>query len=336
MGRNVTIKDIAKKAGVSETTVSLSFREESRISDETKRKIQKIALEMNYVQNNLAKSLRGGRSRTLCFVVNDIFDSFYSKMVKVANQLSEKYDYQLLLASNAWEKENAVKIANTMVAKQVEGVILSLNEKEKESLEILNRAEIPYVVIDTIPREYDGSFVINNEIRIGEIAAEYLLEKGCKKIALVTASEANSQLSSIQLQIKGFVDFLKKKAIQFDFSDIYYEGLDINAGKRAINRMNSKLDLYDGIFCVNDSVAYGVIDAVETRGYVVGKDISIIGVDDLSASSLDRISLTSIKSDYEKMTELAFFSLIDRIENSSKEYEKVQIVLEPCLVRRKS
>src|SRR5690554_2625490 len=104
-----TIKDVAREAGVSETTVSLSFKPESRISIKTREKILKIAQKMNYVPNSMAKNLRNGRTKTLGLIVNDITASFYTVMSRTAKNVAYNYGYQLLYTENSWSPEQAIE-----------------------------------------------------------------------------------------------------------------------------------------------------------------------------------------------------------------------------------
>ncbi|NLA92160.1 MAG: LacI family transcriptional regulator, partial [Spirochaetales bacterium] len=148
--KNVTIKDIANLAGVSETTVSLSFQPGSRISQATREKVLKIAHELRYVRNSVAQNLRGGRTKTIGFIVNDINNYIYHIMSKVATQIGNEFGFQILYAETEWNPSKAIEVTKTMLEKQVEGFMLSLTEKEETRLDLIRHANVPHIVIDTI------------------------------------------------------------------------------------------------------------------------------------------------------------------------------------------
>lgn len=333
--KSVTIKDIANLAGVSETTVSLSFQPDSRISQATREKVLKIAHELRYVRNSVAQNLRGGRTKTIGFIVNDINNYIYHIMSKVATQIGNQFGFQILYAETEWDPKKAIEVTKTMLEKQVEGFMLSLTEKEDTSLDLIRHANVPHVVIDTIPSDYKGPYVINDEIRIGEIGGNHFAELGCKRIAFFTASKEMASFSSFTLQLEGLKSRLKSFGIAFDDNDIYYAGLSVEEGSRAFtNLLKQGRGPYDGILCVNDYLAYGVMQSAEKSGIKIGEDLALIGIDNLEFSALDRISLSSIAIDYHKLTSIAISRLIEAIEQPNGQLLKE--VLEPKLIVRNS
>ena len=331
----ITIRDVAKKAGVSETTVSLSFQPNSRISEETRKRVLDIAYELKYVRNSVAQNLRGGRTRTIGFIVNDINDAFYNIMSRAASEITTKYGYQLIFAETGWSAKKAIDVTKMMLAKRVEGFMLSLCEKEDVSLELIRHSATPHVVIDTIPDTYKGSYVINNEELIGEIAGTHLREIGCSRIAFFNASTELSSFSAFIKQTKGLLKSIRSSQLEFTEDDMYFAGITIKDGARTFKKMlKEKRFVYDGIFCANDYVAYGIMNEAEKHGIVIGKDLALIGIDNLEYSGLERISLSSLDIDYNKMTSLAIHALIESIEK--QENVNLHVVLEPKLVIRNS
>ena len=329
-----TIKDVAREAGVSETTVSLSFKPESRISIKTREKILKIAQKMNYVPNSMAKNLRNGRTKTLGLIVNDITASFYTVMSRTAKNVAYNYGYQLLYTENSWSPEQAIESTRSLLTQQVEGLILCLCEKEQQSLEMIESLKIPHIVVDTAPDFYRGPYVINNEYSIGKMVGKHLIKQGCKNIAYFNGSKEMASFSSFKQQLAGLKDVIESHKLGFSAKDIFYAGFSIQDGAEAFNKLVASGKKYDGIMCINDEVAYGVMEEAERCGLRVGTDIAIVGVDNIKTSSLDRISLTSININYELMTTLAVNTLIDGIEKGHKITSR--IVLEPEIILRNS
>lgn len=331
----VTIRDVAKKAGVSETTVSLSFQPDSRISMKTREHVLKIAQELHYVRNNVAQNLRGGRTKTIGFIVNDINDAFYNIMSREAANIANRHGFQVLYAETGWSPDKAIDVTKAMIAKRVEGLMLSLCEKEEVSLELIRSMNTPYVVIDTIPSSYQGPYVVNNEVAIGRITGDHLAEIGCRRVAFFNASREMSSFSAFTSQLQGLRESLASHGIAFDDGDIYYSGLTIREGAETFARvMDECTGRYDGIVCANDYVAYGVADEAEKYGVEIGKDLALIGIDNLEFSALGRMSLTSVDIDYRLMTAIAVENLIHTIEHGAN--TPIAHVLEPRLVVRDS
>lgn len=329
-----TIKDVAKKAGVSETTVSLSFKPKSRVSSKTRARVLQIAREMNYVPNSVAQNLRVGRTKTLGLIVNDITESFYSVMSRTATDVAYNYGYQLIYSENGWSPAKAIESTKSLIAQRVEGLILCLCEKETASIELIESMRIPHVVVDNAPEFYTGPYVINNEFAIGELAGKHLLGQGCRSIAYFNSSKDMSTFSSFTQQLSGLKNVLSQSGVSFKGKDNIYAGISIDDGAEAFGRMLDQDNWYDGILCINDEVAYGVMQEAERRGYHVGQDLAVVGIDNLRTSALDRVSLTSIHINYELMTTLAVNTLINGIESGHEITSK--IMLEPELVVRSS
>ncbi|PKL14101.1 MAG: hypothetical protein CVV52_03260 [Spirochaetae bacterium HGW-Spirochaetae-8] len=329
-----TIRDVALKAGVSETTVSLSFKPLSRVSDETRARILAIANELNYVPNSVAQSLRVGRTKTLGFIVNDITESFYSVMSRTATDTAYNYGYQLIYAENGWSPTKAIESTKSMLAQRVEGLILCLCEKEVTSIQLIESLRIPHIVVDTSPDFYKGPYVINNEFAIGELAGAHLIEQGCRNIGFFNASKDMASFSSFSQQLAGLKRAVGAAGISMQSKDNIFAGISIEDGAQAFKRLLERDIHYDGILCINDEVAYGVMQEAERRGLKVGRDLAVIGIDNLKTSSLDRVALTSIHMNYELMTTLAVSTLINGIESGHEITSR--IVLEPELIIRSS
>lgn len=334
MKKKVTIRDIAKKAKVSDATVSLAFQEGSRISAETTKKILKIAEELNYFPNLSARNLRYGHSKKIGFIVNDITDPFYARMIHCAEEICEAADYSIIFAESNWDSEKERKIVSEMVGSQIQGLILCLSERNEESYNLIKRFKLPHVSVDTFPAYYKGPYVVNDVIKAGFIAARHLVEIGCTKLAFFNAGKEMSFFSSFKALQKGFKKYINRidnKVLEYSmvYSDLTFEG-----GIKGYADLRAKNKDYDGIFCVNDLCAYGVMEKAEQHGLRVGKDIAVMGIDNLETSKFSRISLTSINQPYETVIEEATKYLIERIEGRVSTNIKKKI--EPNLIIRES
>ena len=332
--KKATIKDIARLAEVSDTTVSLSFQENSRISKATKKRVLQIAKKLNYSPNLTARKLRHGLTKTIGFVVTDITNPFYSRMMRTAEQIAAEQEYQVLFYDSDWNPHKEIEIIENMISNRVQGILICFCEKTQKSYQLIKKSDIPYIAIDTRPQFYSGPFVINDLFMAGYMAAEHLVDVGCQHCAFFDAgADIHNYSSFIELK-KGFKHYLRKKKITFRKTDIITAGLSIESGKKAFNALFKEPVEVDGIFCVDDLCSFGVIEAAEEKGFIIGKDIALIGIDNLEVSSISRISLSSIHQPYDRLVKSAMSALLESIEKDI--HPRIREVIEPRLVERDS
>jgi LacI family transcriptional regulator len=316
MLRKPTIRDIAREAGVSDTTVSLSFQSSSRVSAATRERILAVARRLNYFPNRSARNLRYGDSRTIGFVVIEITNPFYSRMIRSAERIVQRLGYGILFAESYWDPQKEIQIVSNMIESRVAGILMCFSENTAESLNLLQQSHLPLIAVDTCPPHYRGAYVTNALASAGRMAAEHLLEAGCRHPVFLNASKAMSRFSSFQLLLQGFRKGLRARDMELPDSAIIYADWTIEGGSAGFAQLLASGQPFDGIFCVNDLCAFGVIDAAERTGYSAGKDFAIMGIDNLEIGSISRISLTSIDQPYDQIIELATQALIESIENN--------------------
>ena len=324
MNRKPTIRDIARQAGVSDTAVSLAFRDNSRLSEKTRARILAISRELNYFPNRPARALRSGDSTAIGFIVTDITDPFYSRMIRSAETIALECGYSILFAESGWDPEKEVRAVSDMIESRVRGLLMCFCEKAPQSMALIERSNLHLIAVDTYPRDYRGPYVANDVEAAGYMAAEHLLAVGCRAPAFFNATESMSSFSSFSLLLRGFARCLRGRGITFGDSSVVNADLTIEGGLQGFARLTASGRRFDGVFCVNDLCALGAIEAAERTGRRVGKDIAIMGIDNLEMSGVSRISLTSIDQPYDRIIELAARAMISSIEEN-----------EPCSIRRR-
>jgi LacI family transcriptional regulator len=324
MTRKSTIRDIAREAGVSDTAVSLSFQQNSRVSAATRERVLAIARRLNYFPNRSARNLRYGDSRTIGFVVIDITNPFYSRMIRSAERIAHGLGYEILFAESHWDPQKEIRILSNMIENRVAGLLMCFCENTAESLGLIQQSRLPLIAVDTCPPHYKGAYVANALASAGRMAGEHLLKSGCRRPVFFNASIAMRGFSSFQLLLKGFRQGLRTKGMGLPDAAIINAEWTVEGGGAGFAQLLSQKQPFDGIFCVNDLCALGVMDAAERSGYRVGKDFALMGIDNLEIGSISRISLTSIDQPYDRIIELATRSMIGSIENS-----------QPCTIRKR-
>jgi len=329
-----TITDVAKQVGVSETTVSLSFRKGSRISDKTRKQVLRVANQLHYAPNLTARHLRQGKTKTVGVLVNDITNPFYSLMVRAVSTVSSEDGYEVLITDTQWDPVREVSELHRLIESRVEGVLACFSERTNEGIELLVRHGVPFIAMDTCPRGFKGSFVMNDLVETGRIAAEHLESIGCKHPVLFLPGSTMQNFSAFVSIRKGFVRTLSEKNLPAGLSESPGGGLTIQAGTSALESLMRASPDTDGVFCPSAMFALGVMEAADRLGISIGRQLALLGIDDLDICELSRVSLTAIRQPYEKLARLATHALIESLVADKP--LRIRESLKPELIVRES
>jgi len=339
-----TIRDVAKKAGVSHTTVSHVLNNTGRISKETRERILKIIDEMNYYPNESAKILATNKRDTIAFVSPRLAAPFISTVMAGFENRAyalNKYVYNIEQYSTRSveivKKELLLKILYGRNTNAL--VMLSLKPDEK-MLEEYKKKNVPVILIEN---SMHGAHSIKVDNYTGSYeAVNYLIKKGRKNIALITGEKIPSiQDEEIGSEvpgerIKGYIDALKINNIEYDdkkILQIHYHNL--NEGKDGLNYLLEKDKNIDAIFCAGgDIVAIGVIQEAKKKGIKIPDDIAVLGYDNIWEAEIVSPKLTTVQQPIEKMGEVAFDVAVDAIEG--KIHGEKNIIFMPELIIRES
>ena len=329
----VTIKDVAKKANVSITTVSLVLNNKAdSISQETVELVKQVCKDLQYQKNFMASSLKSKVTNTIGLILPDIDNAYYSRIASSMDKILGEKGYTLLTSTSNNDFKKELNTLKQMEARQVDYLVVlpsssSLTIGHREELQkALNELTIKYVVLDRQTGFNDHIEVINDDYYGSSLAVEFLISRGHKKIACITGPE---NVSSSNERLHAYKDVLKKHNIPLDESLIYIGDYSFEKA-REISKQIIKRDDVDAIFAFNDLSAYAVYDIYSTNDKKIGRDISVIGFDDNPFSALISPSLTTIKQDVNKICEEA----IDQLLSEENHTHVVKIL--PTLVERKS
>jgi LacI family transcriptional regulator len=330
----ITIKDVAREAGVSDTTVSLVFSGHSRITAETRQRVLRVAERLCYIPHLPARHLRLGGAKILGFLVNDISNPFYVGMIRAAKEVARKSGYQMVIADSQWDPVQEREHLQTMFSSGIRGLLAIMTEQSSENIELIASSTAPVMLLDTSPEKYRGAFFGNDLESAGAIAARHLMEVGCRRLVWVGGPLQWSEHSSFVKLKNGFEGEISKKGKK----DLIYRmvdgGVTLAEGEDSFRRLHDFFPEVDGVFCANDLCAIGFIDEADRAGRRVGKDLRVMGVDDLDVSRLGRISLTSIRQPYEKIAQEGMKALIESVEQQKG--LKKRKVFQPELIVRGS
>lgn len=329
----VTIKDIARTAGVSNATVSMILAGDPRISKATQKKVLAISRRMKYFPNLAARSLRQGGTKLVGFLVNDISNPFYALMIQSAEAAVAERGFQLLIGDSQWNPLKEERAVENMISSRVKGMLVCLSEQNPRSLKLLSHAAVSSVLVDTHPASYRGSFVGNDIVALGRLAAQHLVNVGCRCPVLMTADVQMQHFSAFSIIHQGFWGTLTKNRVKFAAERVISAGLTIQAGRLGFLRAREGFPGVDGVFCMNDLCALGVMMAAEEDGLRIGRDLAVMGIDDLWVSGLPWISLTSLREPHALVAQTAANVLLNAIEQGKPPSHR-QVFTPELVVRR--
>lgn len=325
-----TIEDIADEADVSPSTVSRALNDSSLIGEETSKKIKRIAREMNYQKNELASGLvKGVGVGALGLIIPNISNPYYAELTRGVQDRANELGYGVFLGDTEASLEKERQFETLLRKKKVDGIILASATVDDPYVKELQNSSVPILLISRISRELETNFIKVNDIQGGKLALEHLVDLGHEKIGFIGGPES---FSSAQDRRIGFEDVMSERGLQVNRSIVSHAQYTQDAGYNTASAYITKQDEFTAIFCANDIIALGAIEALEREGLDVPEDVSIVGYDNISFAKLPRIMLTTVSQPIYTMGYDAAESLIDISENEKEQV--IQREMTPDLIVR--
>ena len=331
--KRITIADVAKAAEVSMMTVSRAVNGREGINDETRKRILRIATEMGYRPSQIARGLVTHQTATLGLVMPDVANPFFAQIARGAEEAAYQHGYNLFLINTAEDREREKRALDSLIEKEIDGAVLcSPRLSQEEMLEYLRLLPAVVLVNREITLKTESITSLNvDDCRGAEMAVEYLVSKGKKKIAYIAGPE--SSVSS-QRRLAGYRSGLEAHLLHFDEDCIERCAPTTQGGEEAANRLFARCPNVDAVLCFNDLVAVGVMRACKQNCLHMPDEVAVIGADDIPLAALTSPGLTTLHVDLTAIGEQAMLALLHLIDGSSDSGEK--IVIQPELVVRQS
>ncbi|MFC5404502.1 LacI family DNA-binding transcriptional regulator [Cohnella soli] len=331
-----TIKDIAKKAGVSVTTVSRALNGYDDVSEDTRKKIKKVAEELSYSPNAVARSLVSKKTRTIGLIISDINragakDAFAYEILCGINDRAGELNYDLLLFSTNPSKQMEKSYVSLCRERNVEGAILSgLRLDDPYLHEVIEQSAFPCVLVD-IPKTGDNVAHITSDGRLGAaMAVRHLLDYGHRSIAMINGHD---QAFVSKDRLEGYRDALRQYDVPIDDGLVYDGQFSEDGGAEAMYQILLRHPDVTAVFCASDLMALGAMRALEKLGRKAPEDISIVGFDDITIASYCSPKLTTVRQDKYELGYQAAQLLIDMLDERT---DNRKILLSNQLVVRES
>jgi LacI family transcriptional regulator len=292
INKRVTLKDIAKEAGVSVSTVSFALNNKGTINSKTKSRILKIAEKLGYFPNSIAKALYTKKTFTIGLVVSDITNPFYSSVIRGVKSILIKSGYNIFLCDTDYDFNLAYSSIKSLIEKNVDGVIIMTKSKEdKIFIDLLKSQNIPIVIYDRNLEGLDVSgLLVDYQTGISE-AVTHLVNLGHKDFAFVTGPK---EYETSQARLRAFKMALEKFNIPLKNNRIYEGDFKMKSGEEAMRYFLTLKPLPTAILASNDLMAVGLLREAIRQGIKIPQDISIVGLDDTIIASLTSPPLTSV------------------------------------------
>ena len=322
------MKDIARDLGISPMAVSKALRNHKDISQETKERVRKRAAELNYRMDWVARSMVTGRTFLVGLVVPDLMQSFFAEIAAALTPALSPAGYHLLISHSSENATDEAANIDLLVSRKVDGLIIASAQRNAGSLKSL---KTPYVLIDRSVPGLKANYVGTENEDIGFLATRHLIEQGCRRIAHLKGPSLSTALG----RMRGYRQALERHGLMARDDLVVEAGHDDASGYQAMQRLLSRKQRPDGVFCFNDPVAVGAMRAILEAGLSIPRDIALIGVANMHSSDMFRVPLSTIDQGTAAMGEQAANLLLASMA-AGKPLPPRQVILPPRLIVRSS
>ncbi|HPR34787.1 MAG TPA: LacI family DNA-binding transcriptional regulator [Anaerolineaceae bacterium] len=287
----ITIKDIAKRAGVSHSTVSRALRVNHLVSSETSKRIREIAQEMGYRPSAVARSLKTKRTEVLGVIVSNISDPFFSEILNGIEASAQAGGYSLFIAASQHDPIKERQIVQTMMEQRTDGVIICSSSFSPEHGRQLLSYGFPVVVVNHQGSESFNYSIYHDDVDGSSQITRHLISLGHKRIAYLGNSQSGR---TTQDRLHGFLDVMSEADLEVPDSFIHHvEGGDPILGQKSVEYFMRLTPKPTAIVCFNDMLAIGVLKGCEVAGFRVPEDLSVTGFDNITYSAFTTPCLTT-------------------------------------------
>ena len=332
--RQVTIKDIAKRLGISPSTVSRALKDHPDISYNTRKAVQELANILGYKPNEVALSLRTSQSKIIGVIVPEIVHHFFSSIISGIEDVANEAGYYVMIFQTNESYKKEVIYSQTLISSRIDGLIVSFSKEttDFEHFKTFVKNNIPIVLFDRVTDELEADKVLSDDVKGSFLATEHLIQQGYKKIAHFGSPD----YMSISLnRLQGYKNALEKYNIPFD-KNLVYKCDSYEAAIKLTQQILQDENHPDAIFAVNDLTAAGAIIAIKKAGLKVPEDIAVAGYTNALAGRIVDPPLTTIDQHGFEMGREAARLLLHRLRKNSDDLPYETKIMKTNLLVRES
>ncbi|MGW5329327.1 LacI family DNA-binding transcriptional regulator [Streptomyces sp. NPDC004014] len=334
MAQSVGIKDVARAAGVSVGTVSNVINRPETVAGDTRARVLSAIDRLGYVRSESARQLRAGRSRIMGLLVLDMGNPFFVDVARGAERAARDAGLGVMVCNSAQNAAEEAEYLSLFAEQRVRGVLLTPADATGRNIAAFRRHGIPFVLVDRVAEGTTECSVSVDDVAGGALAVRHLVDAGHRSIAYVSGPPG---LNQVRDRRTGALNALAEAGLGPDaLRELPTERLDVAAGARLLGLA----DRPTAVFCANDLLALGVLQALYAAGVVVPDDLAIVGYDDIEFAAAAAVPLTSVRQPAVTMGALAAGLLLEEteagVEGGAGRHEHRRVVLQPELVVRRS
>ncbi|WP_105664490.1 ribose operon transcriptional repressor RbsR [Cronobacter dublinensis] len=327
-----TMKDVARLAGVSTSTVSHVINKDRFVSDAIRVRVEDAVRTLNYAPSALARSLKLNQTRTIGMLITASSNPFYSELVRGVERSCFERGYSLVLCNTEGDEQRMNRNLETLLQKRVDGLLLLCTETHQPSPAIMTRyPAIPTVMMDWSPFDGDSDVIQDNSLLGGDIATRHLIEKGFTRIACVTGP---LDKTPARLRLEGYRTAMQRAGLTVPEGYEVIGDFEFGGGLRAMQSLLALPEPPQAVFMGNDAMAVGAYQALYQAGLRIPQDIALVGYDDIELARYMTPPLTTIHQPKDELGELAIDVLIHRMAQPELQQQRLQLT--PVLMERGS
>jgi LacI family transcriptional regulator len=330
---NTTIRDVARLSGVSPMTVSRVINDSERVSPETRRRVEQAIAELGYVPSRLARGLSRQRTGTLALIVPDVANPFFTAIVRAAEEVARRADYQVILCDTRADLNVERDVIEELIAHRVEGMVIApVSDRSATHLRRLAEFGVPFVLIDRTVPGVDCDVVLGDSTGGARKLVEHLLSLGHRRIGFIVESD---DVSTARDRRAGYEAALSAAGIALDPALVVNATADPSGGSAGMSRLLELEERPTAVFTVNNLVALGAIEAVRAAGLEVPDDVALVCFDDIEYASRLYPFLTAMEQPAQTFGTLGTQLLLERMEGRGPG-RRHEVVLPGEFIIRKS
>ncbi|HUX52496.1 MAG TPA: LacI family DNA-binding transcriptional regulator [Spirochaetia bacterium] len=323
------MKDVAKLAGVSVSTVSRVINNSLPVDNETRRRVEDAVLKTSFRPNLLARGLRSKSGNLIGLIVPEIVHESFSFFVNFAEASAERHGFNLVIGNTNNDPDKEEQFVRNFIRRHVDGVIFSRVSDQSRIFRIIEESQVPFVIIDRSMKREDVPTVVMDNYGAGVIAAKHLLDLGHEDLACITGP---MNIAIVRDRFSGFRDTIVARGGRLPDSHVLEADFKFEGGKHAARRLLEDRIDFTALWAQNDLMAVGAMNEFISHGIAVPGDVSIMGLDNVTVSWMVNPALTTIAQPFAEMCESAVKMIVSmRAKESIAEW---LVTHSPALVVR--
>ena len=333
--QKATIHDIAEKLKITASTVSRALNDNPRISEATKKKVLKIAKQLNYQPNHIASALRSGKSRLIGVIVPTANRNFFSSVIRGIEEIANSLNYKIIISQSYDEFDKEVQTVEALLNARVDGIIASIGKATEnfDHFEKIMNKGIPLVLFDRISNELEVSQVVIDDYLGAYQTVDHLIQNGCKRIVHFTSTQ---RINIYKERKRGYEDALKDHGLTIDPELIVYSNMQLEDGRKKMEEILKKKISFDGVFSASDYAIMGAMQVLKEHGYKIPEQVKLAGFGNEPFTSFTEPAITTVDQKSIPMGKITAETFFELLNSPNTDTVAKKTILKPELIIRDS